>query len=165
MIEFDVTITAKDMYNYNVYHNYRNFNGIMGIIIGVICLCLCVAGAMNEANISYVLLMGFFGLFCTVITPVRIYLSSVRQVSMTPSFKKPLHYEVSDKTITISQDGQQAAFPIQEVWKVVDTGKSIVIYVNRVRAYIFPKRDLGEKETGLKELLRTVLSDKQYCIR
>lgn len=165
MIEFDVTISTKDMYDYNVYHNYRNINGLLGILIGIICLGLCIMGVLNDANISYVLMMGFIGLFFTIITPFRIYLKSAQQVKLTPSFKKPLHYTIDEKEITISQEGSKAAFPLNEVWKAVDTGKSIVIYATRVRAYIFPKRDLAEKESQLKEILKSSLTNKQYRIK
>lgn len=165
MVEFDVTITTKDMFDYNVYHNYRNFNGIMGVVLGIICLVLCVSGIMTDANISYILIMGLFGGFLTVFTPVQIYLRSVKQVKLTPSFRKPLHYKVDEQEISVSQDGAEAVFSLGDVWKAVDTGKAIVIYVTRIRAYIFPKRDLMEKEGMLLEVLKRGLSEQQYKIR
>lgn len=164
MVEFDVTITPKDMFSYNVYHNYRNFSGILGLILGGICLVLCVAGILSAANISYILIMGVFGCFLTIFTPVQIYLRSVRQVRLTPSFRKPLHYVVDEKEIKVSQDGAEAVVALCDVWKAVDTGKAIVVYVTRIRAYIFPKKDLGELETNLVEILKKGLTRQQYRI-
>lgn len=164
MIEFDVTITAKDMFRYNVYHNYRNFNGIMSVVLGVVCLVLCVSGIMTEADISYILLMALFGGYLTVFTPVRIYLNSIKQVKMTPSFQKPLHYKIDEHKISVSQGGAESLFLLSDVWKAVDTGSAIAIYVTRIRAYVFPKRDLKEKETALKEILKKGLSKQQYRI-
>lgn len=164
MVEFDVTITIKDMFDYNVYHNYRNFNGIMGVILGVICLVLCISGIMTGANISYILIMGLLGGFLTIFTPAQIYFRSAKQVKLTPAFRKPLHYRVDEKEIRIAQDGAEAVFSLADVWKAVDTGNAIVIYVTRVRAYIFPKRDLAEKETVLLEILKKGLKEQQYKI-
>lgn len=165
MVEFDVTITPKDMFSYNVYHNYRNFGGIMGLLLGVICLVLCVAGIMSEANISYILIMGFVGCFLTIFTPFQIYFRSISQVRLTPSFKKPLHYAVDEKEIKVSQDGLEASVFLSDVWKAVDTGRAIVIYVTRIRAYIFPKRDLNGMEEKLIAVLKTGLTSKQYQIK
>jgi hypothetical protein len=109
--------------------------------------------------------MGVVGAFLTIVTPFQIYLKSASQVKLTPSFRKPLHYAVNEEEIVISQDDMEAAYPLSEVWKVVDTGKSIVVYVTRVRAYIFPKRDLKDKEKPLRELLQSTLDKRQYRIR
>ena len=40
--EFDVTITWKDMYRFNLYHAYHGFQGIFATVIGI--LVLVVAG-------------------------------------------------------------------------------------------------------------------------
>lgn len=165
MIEFDVNITVKDMYDYNFYHNYRNIGGVLGILIGLICIVLCYLGYKSNANISYTLLMGFMGAFFTVITPFRIYIKSIQQVKLTPMFKKTLNYKIDAENITVSQEDQSAAMPLKDIWKVVDTGKSVIIYVTKVRAYIFPKRDIAEKYDKLCEILKANLTEKQYCIK
>ena len=77
---FEVQIPVNDMFDYNIYHNYRNFQGILSLILGVIMLVLCGAAIIQDGNISYILIMGFFGLFFTIITPVRIYFKSMQQV-------------------------------------------------------------------------------------
>lgn len=165
MVEFDVTINTKDMYDYNIYHNYRNFNGIFGVLVGIFFLVLSVAGALSDANISYILIMGFAGLYFTIITPIRMYIKSAQQVKLTPAFKKPLHYTVSDSSIEVAQEDMKASIAFTDIYKVADTGKSLIVYVTKARAYIFPKRELGTQEMQLKELFKNGLTPKQCRIK
>lgn len=154
MVTFQVSITSKDMFDYNVYHNYRNFQGIISLILGIVMLVVCFLAFRADGNISYILITGFLGLFFTVITPVRIYFKSIQQVKLTPSFRKPIQYTLSEEELVIEQDGAKAALPLSELYKAVDTGKSIVLYVSSLRAYIFPKRELGELQQQVVGILR-----------
>lgn len=166
MVTFTVKLTSKDMMDYNMYHNYRNVSGIASLILGIIMLVLfVVSGSDSDVNISYRLLMVFFGLFFTVFTPVRIALKSAQQVKLTPSFTKPLKYTVSKESIIIEQDDMKAEFPMSEVYKVSDTGKSIVVYVNKVRAYIFPKRDIGDSYNELIRIIREAIPAKKVKVK
>lgn len=154
MVQFETQITTKDMFDYNIYHNYRNFQGIISLIMGVVLLVLCFFAVKQDANVSYILITGFLGLFFTIITPVRIYFKSFQQVKLTPSFKKPISYTLTDGEITVSQDDAKAVIPLNEIMKVCDTGKSIILYVTGVRAYIFPKRDIGGQLDELVTILK-----------
>lgn len=154
MVTFETQITGKDMYDYNFYHNYRHFQGIISLLLGIVMLVVCGLSIRSQANISYILITGFLGLFFTVITPFRILLKSYQQVMLTPGFKKPFRYTLTEKMLTIEQEEAKAEIPMSDIMKAVDTGKSILLYVNSVRAYIFPKRDLGEQLPQVIELIR-----------
>lgn len=154
MLTLEVSITGKDMFDYNFYHNYRQFSGILSFLLGVLMLVLCVMSAGEGANISYVLITGFLGVYFTFMTPVRILFKSYQQVQLTPTFKKPISYTVTEEELIIEQDGVKGAIPMDDIVKAVDTGKSIILYVSRVRAYIFPKRELGDKQEQFVDILK-----------
>lgn len=145
MVSFDVTITGKDMFDYNMYHNYRHFQGILSFLLGCVMLVVCGMAVYEQANLSYILITGFLGLFFTIITPVRIWIRSYQQVKMTSFFRKPIHYTICEDSLTIEQDADSATIPMTDIMKAVDTGKSIVLYITSNRAYILPKSELGEK--------------------
>lgn len=154
MVSFQVSITGKDLFDYNVYHNYRNFQGIISLILGIVMLVLSFMAVRADGNISYILITGFLGLFFTVITPVRIYFRSLQQVKLTPSFQKPIQYTISEEELVIEQEGARAVLPMSEVIKAVDTGKSIVLYVSSLRAYIFPRRELGDLTEQVVDIIK-----------
>ena len=60
--EFETEITAKDLMDFKVYHNYHSVSGIAGLLFGIIALVICVI-SINQVNISYTLMMGFFLFF------------------------------------------------------------------------------------------------------
>lgn len=154
MVTFDVKITGKDMFDYNLYHNYRHFQGILSFVLGVCMLVLSFCSYKAGANLSYVLITGFLGAWFTVITPIRIWIKSYQQVALTPSFKKPITYTLSENELVIAQDGVEGVLQLEQVIKAVDTGKSIVLYVTNLRAYIFPKREIGDKLAQVIEILK-----------
>lgn len=154
MVTFQVLITGKDMFDYNVYHNYRHFQGIISLLLGIVMLAVSVMAIRAEGNISYILITGFLGLFFTVITPVRIYFKSIQQVKLTPSFQKTIQYTISTEKLLIEQDDAKAVLPMEDVVKAVDTGNSIVLYVSSLRAYIFPKRELGEQLPEVVQIIK-----------
>lgn len=154
MVTFEVSLTGKDMFDYNIYHNYRHFQGLLSFFLGVIMLVVSVVSYRAGAQLSYVLITGFLGMWFTIITPIRIWIKSYQQVALTPSFKKPISYTLSEKELVIAQDGAEAVLQLEGVLKAADTGKSIVLYVSSVRAYIFPKRDIGDKLQEVTEILK-----------
>lgn len=154
MVTFEVTINSSDMFDYNVYHNYRHFQGIVSLLLGVVMLVVCFFSLRAQANITYILVTGFLGLFFTIITPVRIYFKSIQQVKLTPSFQKPIKYTISETELVIEQEEARAAIPMEEIIKAVDTGKSIVLYISSLRAYILPKREIGEKLPQVIDIIK-----------
>ena len=162
--EFEVNMTVDDMYNFNVYHNYHNISGIAGLLLGVVALAIAIM-SYNQFDISYVLMMGFFGLFFTIITPVRILLKSAQQVKLTPMFRKPLKYTISEDTITIVQEDACVEIPWSDVYRVKGTNKSLVVYVTSVRAYIFPKRDMKDQEDMTLSIIRKMVEPKKIKLK
>lgn len=154
MITFDISITGKDMFDYNVYHNYRHFQGIISLLLGIAMLILCAAAWMENGNISYILITGFLGIYFTILTPVKIYLKSYTQVKLTPAFMKPIRYTLSEEMLLIEQGDAKAEIPMGDIVRVRDTGKSIVLYVSAVRAYIFPKKQLDGKIDTVRDIIR-----------
>lgn len=162
--EFDVNMTVKDMYNFNLYHNYHNISGVAGVLFGIIAIGIAVF-SYGQVTISYTLLMIIFGAMFTVITPARMYLKSAQQVKLNAMFKKPIHYVLTQEYIEIAQDDAKAQMEWENVYRVKDTGKSIIIYMSSVRAYIFPKRELKEQETTVMDIIRSKVDAKKIKIK
>ena len=68
-VEFETRIGAKELMDFKIYHNYHSVSGIASLLFGIIALVICIV-SINRVNISYTLMMGFFGLFFTVYTPI-----------------------------------------------------------------------------------------------
>lgn len=52
MLEFDIKLSQKDLYSFNLYQNYRSFNGWLAIILGILSFVMAVMQG-NEKGIVY----------------------------------------------------------------------------------------------------------------
>ena len=78
--EFEVTITDKDMYRFNIYHAYHGVQGILATLVGV--WVLITAGlTFGKVEMMYTVLYLVFGIVFLVYVPGNLYLRSKRQIS------------------------------------------------------------------------------------
>ena len=151
-MEFDVKITKKDLYDYQLYHAYTSPIGLFGTIVG------CA------------FLLGFFytkeplclpiGIFLLWYFPWTLWIRAATQ-AQAPVFRKPLHYRLSEEGIEISTGDEKQLVPWESVTKAAATGKTVLLYTSKVNAFLFPKRELGERRIGLVQVIsRYVAADK-----
>ena len=84
-VEFETRIGAKELMDFKIYHNYHSVSGIASLLFGIIALVICIV-SINRVNISYTLMMGFFGLFFTVYTPIGMKRKVNKQIKTVPAF-------------------------------------------------------------------------------
>lgn len=156
-LEFDVKVTPKAMYDYLLYHTYSGISGIIGTVFGVF---LIMAFVMNHYPIYLIA-----GIVVILYLPASLLLKANQQVSMTPAFKKPLHYYMSDEGIRVSQEESVEQQSWDSCVKAVSTRSSIILYTSRTTASIFPRKDLGEKQEALIKMISTHMPPKKVKIR
>ena len=96
--------------------------------------------------------------------PVTLFLRS-RQQALNPQFKKPLHYRLDDEGITVSQGEAAQSQEWDKMVKAVSTPRSIIVYTSRVNATIFPRRELGDRQAALIEVISIHMPPKKVKIR
>lgn len=152
-VEFDVKITAADLYDYMLSHTYNSFSGLFGSVVG----------AMFVVMYFYV---GYFlyliaGVVILLYIPGSLFLRAHKQVALNEAFKKPLHYVLTDEGVTVSQGENEMFSEWDVVYKAKSTNRSLLIYTSKVNAWIFPKRDLGkDKEAVIQIISAHVAPDK-----
>ena len=80
-------------------------------------------------------------------------------------FQKPLQYEITEKGISVTQNGESAENTWDHIMRVVSTSKSLVIYITRVRAIILPKESMGDDYPAVVELISKNVPAKKVKIR
>ncbi len=142
--EFEVTITDKDMFHFNIYHAYHGFQGIIATVVGV--WVLIMAGlTFGKIEALYTVLYLVLGIVCLVYVPGNLYLRSKRQLSSYQTLKNALRYKVDDAGIHVSQGEQSADLEWKQIYKMVSNKNQLLIYSSRVNAYIIPKEAIGEQ--------------------
>lgn len=154
--EFDIKITDKDMYRFNMHHAYTGFQGIFATLIGVAVLVV-VFLTKGKVDMTYTLLYILFGVIFLVYTPVSLKLRSKRQILMSPALKENLHYKVDEEGIHVSVGEQTADLAWNMIYKMVSTKSNVLIYSSRVNAYVIPLEQLGDRYGAVKALAETKL--------
>lgn len=156
-IEFDVKMTTSKMYDYMMYHTFHGMQGILGEMVG---LLLMVAFFM-----TYKPLYLIFGLIVIFYLPVTLFFNAKKQVTLQPVFKEPLHYTLDEEGIKVLAGDQTDAQPWENMKKAVSTSKNIIVYTGKNTATLFPRADLGEKETEAIKIISMYMDPKKVNIR
>lgn len=162
--EFQVQMTVKAMFQYLLYHTYMNISGMLSIPLGGLCYYLGYTG-MISGDTNKMLVFYFLGTMLIFINPIMLWSKAAKQVKNTPMFKEPIAYELDDKGITISQNGQSHSVPWDEVAKIVETKDTVIIYISRIRAFIITKESLEGQKEEVYDVLRTNINDRRNKLK
>lgn len=157
MIELDIKIEAKDLYDYMLMHTYHSAAGLLGSGVGSVVFLVGIL----KGEFLFIIA----GLVLLLYLPWTLFLKSKQQALNNPAFKQPLHYKLDETGITISQGDVEQHQDWENMVKAVSTGQSIIVYTSRVNATIFPKREMGEKRTDVIEMISTHMPPKKVNIR
>lgn len=163
-VKFKVKMTEEYMYDFMMYHNYTHPSGILGAVVGVAAAGLAVRSLIVGDNQTAMLGILFAILFL-VVTPKTTRSRAKMQVEKTKMFQEPLEYELNEHGITVRQGELEATNPWDEFAKVVCTRKSLILYITRVRALIFPKACMGEQYEAVVDAIRNNLPKSKVKIR
>ena len=84
---------------------------------------------------------------------------------MNEFFKKPLHYTLTDEGVTVTQGDYEMFQEWSIVYRAKSTNKSLLLYTSKVNAWIFPKRDLGEKREDVIQIISQHVSPDKIKIK
>ncbi len=157
MLELEVKIEAKDLYDYLLMHTYNSASGVTGTAAGAVFILL----AVFTGRWIFIL----FGILLLVYLPWTLFLKSRQQVLKNPSFQQPLHYLLDEEGLSISQGQERVQYLWDELYKAVSTGRSIIVYTSPVNATIFPKRQMEDKTADLIQIISTHMPPKKVKIR
>lgn len=149
-LEFDITLTQKDMFRFNLVQTYSGMQGWSSVVISVIAFVL--AGiTYGEIEPIYTILYIGFGILLLVYIPVSLYLRSKHSFAVSAVLREPLHYSVTKEGIRVTQKEENAILPWEQVYKIKATGNLVLIYSSRIHAYVIPRQQLGEAYQDLAE--------------
>ena len=150
-IEFDIKLTSKDMYRFNLYQTYTGFQGWFSIIFSIVILALSVI-TYGDVTLNYTLLYAAFGIIFLVYMPVSLWMRSKRSLAASEVLRNTLHYEVGEKGCTVSQGEASAELLWEQIYKMTATKSNVLVYSSRINAYVIPREQLGDKYADLAKI-------------
>lgn len=163
-MEFDVKITSQDMYRFHMYHMYTSFHGILSILIAV--LAFVVAGmTWGDVELTYSVLYLIFGVVFLFYLPLTLLGRAKRQIAMSETLQQTLHYGFDEEGVHVTVGEESATLPWKQIYKLVSTKHNILIYSNRIHAYIIPRSAVGDRYEAFRELAGQYLEKYQNCMK
>lgn len=156
-VEFDITLTSKDMYRFNMYQMYSGFHGWFSVILSIFVFVVAVV-TYGEVTVTKTILYLVFGIIFLIYPPVSLYLRSKHTLAASEVLRGALHYAVDEGGFTVSQKEESAQLPWDAIYKMVATKHNVLVYSNRTNAYVIPREQLGENYQVLAEIANAKLA-------
>ena len=143
--EFDMKINTMAMYRFLMNHTYRGMSGWISILAGVgLIAYYFLAGKNNGSNNPWIFL--FFGILFLIYQPWTLYSKALKQTKLTPVFKHPLHYVLTEETLEVQQAEVSNQIEWDKVWMVRETAQSILVYTGQRNAFIWVKSQIQDED-------------------
>ncbi len=145
-LQFDIKLNSDDMYRFNMYHAYTSFQGWGSLLLGLLVVgIIAFSGDFHDLATAgpYLLIAAIFLLY----VPISLKTRSKRQILTSDVLKNVLHFSFGDDGITVTSDAndEEALLPWDCIYKVVQTKHNLLIYSNRVNAYIIPLSQVADR--------------------
>jgi len=163
-IKFNVQIKEKHIVNFQLYHSRTHFVGVFGIIATLFCLGFGVWDVAT-GNISDSFIWFASAAILYFFPRQQLKAKAKRQIRNSEMFQHELEYEFNDTGFITRQGDMEVKNEWGAVEKAVSTRTSIILYMSRVRAIIFPKKCIGDHYEELVKLIRESLPKEKVKIR
>ena len=160
--EFDMQITAKDLYKFNMRQIYTGMNGVVGIVVPIICFIMAGVEFSKELYVYFTLYL-VFGFVFLFYMPLSLWIRANHVMKKNTALSQTLHYQVDEEGIKVSVQEENATLPWDMIYKVIETKNMILVYSNRVNAYILIKEQLGDSCEIFKQIATSKL--EKYRVR
>ena len=93
-------------------------------------------------------------LLFTVINPLMLLTKAKAQIQRNKSLSGGLEYILSDEHLSVCLGEEKADIEWNQIIKVKDNGRELVVYMTAARAYIWPKDQLGVQYDAVTAFLK-----------
>ena len=164
VVEFDSQVTEKSLNDFKRYHNLHSAGGIFQYVFAVFVLVMSGLGIYFKMSGQYISMMGLFGGFMLLYPSINMRQNTKKQMKKVEAFKAPLHYVVSEEGIVVSLDDNAEEVSWDQIYKIVFTGKNLVLYLNAVRANVLTLDTMRDSATDFVALSRKKLEPFQVKV-
>lgn len=162
-VSFDIKLTAKDLFKFNIMQAYKGMQGFLSILLPVLIFAYAVT-SFGQVSIGSTLVYVGLGIVFLVYVPVSLWMRVNKTIKDTNNaLSKTLHYEFSEENIKVTVEAESVEFNWENIFQMKETKDMVLVYTNRINAYIIPKVQLGESYKELSALAHKKL--EKYRIK
>ena len=155
-IEFDIRLKASDLFHFNMRQTYSGMSGWLSIIIAIL-MGIMAYTSYTTGDYTYIAIYIVAGIVILVYNPITLWTRCQKTIQKNESLANTLHYQISEESIHVKQGDQEADLPWKQVYRIIGTSGSVLIYSSRVNAYVIPRDQLGDRYDALKQIAQKAL--------
>ena len=162
-VVLDIKLDAKDLFRFNMQQAYRGMQGILSIILPILVFAYAVT-SYGEVSIGSTLVYVGLGIVFLVYVPVSLWLRVNKIVKdENNALSKVLHYEFEEEVIRVSVGEESVEFKWENIFQMKTSGPLLLVYTNRINAYVLPLEQVGDRYEELSKLAHEKL--EKYRIK
>ena len=162
-VTLDIKVDAKDLFKFNMMQAYRGMQGALSIILPILIFSYA-ATSYGDVSLGSTLVYIGLGIMFLVYVPSSLWLRVNKIVKdENNALSKSLHYEFKEDAIEVSVGEERVEFKWENVFQMKTSGGLLLVYTNRINAYILPLSQVGNKYDELSKLAHKKL--EKYRIK
>lgn len=162
-VTLDIKIDAKNLYRFNMNQAYKGSQGILSIILPLLAFAYAVT-TFGQVDIIYTIMYVVLGIVFLAYVPVSLWLRANKVINdPNNALSKTLHYEFAEDAIRVSVEEESVEFKWENIYQMKTAGDLLLIYTNRINAYILPLTQVGDQYEVLSALAHSKL--EKYRIK
>lgn len=156
-ISLDIKLDVKDLYKFNMMQAYRGMQGALSIILPILIFANAFT-SYGKVEIGTTLLYVGLGILFLIYVPISLWLR-VNKVMKDENnaLSKMIHFDFEEEIIRVSVGEESVEFKWENIFQMKTSGKLLLVYTNRINAYILPLSQVGEKYDELSKLAHSKL--------
>ena len=162
-VTFDIKLDAKDLFKFNMMQAYRGMQGALSILLPILVFAYAITSYGTVSVGSTFVYVGL-GVLFLVYVPISLWLRVNKIVKDEKNaLSKCLHYEFEENRIFVSVGEESVEFKWENIFQMKKSGDLILVYTNRINAYILPISQIEGKYDELSKLAHAKL--EKYRIK
>lgn len=162
-VTLDIKLNAKDLYKFNMKQAYRGMQGILSIIMPILVFAYAVT-SYGQVSIGSTLVYIGLGIMFLVYVPVSLWLRVNKIIKdENNALSKSIHYVFDEDTIGVSVGEESVEFKWENIFQMKTSGDLLLVYTNRINAYILPLSQVGDQYENLSKMAHAKL--EKYRIK
>lgn len=160
---FDIKVSAKDLFKFNMMQAYRGMQGFLSILLPILVFAYAFT-SYGEVSIGSTLVYIGIGILFLVYVPISLWLRVNKIVNdENNALSKSLHYEFEEDVIRVSVGEESVEFKWENIFQMKTSGDLLLVYTNRINAYILPLSQVGTQYEDLSQMAHAKL--EKYRIK
>lgn len=158
--KISVKLNTLDMYCFLMRHEYGSFSGLFGLAVSLLSLAALIAGVGKDDRNTQILL-GLVAVCFTILNPLRLFFRAQKQLTLNPTFHKPITYTFGEAGMHIAQGEEQMDVAWAEMKKLVRGKRIMILYLSKVVGYIFPKSQCNGQYEEIAAMIQLKMAQAQ----